>query len=165
MPIHVKLVSWQAAHPLVTPAWICVVVGAGVANAVPGAVFVALAGTLAFGVVARWQASQGLDDGMCDVAPGGEVAGITTMLLTPAKLEPEMDGPWQATQLAVMPLWLISDPENLAPSTTGSAAIDEPAPTWQVSQEAVVGMWFDGTPTIAKLADGMANDAAAAPWH
>jgi hypothetical protein len=43
MPIHTELDSWQPEHPLVMPAWICAVVGAGVAKAVPGAALVALA--------------------------------------------------------------------------------------------------------------------------
>jgi len=49
--------------------------------------------------------------------------------------------------------------------TTGVAAMLEPAPTWQVSHDAVVGMWSFGRPTIEKLAVGIANDAAAPPWH
>jgi hypothetical protein len=74
---------------------------------------------------------------------------------------------WQATQLLVMPAWLMSEPENFAPLPTGVAAMEEPLPTWQVSHEAVVGMWVPlvGWPTIAKPAAGMANEAAAAPWH
>jgi hypothetical protein len=44
MPIQTELDSWQALQPLVTPLWICAVVGAGVANKVPGALRVALAG-------------------------------------------------------------------------------------------------------------------------
>jgi hypothetical protein len=69
------------------------VVGAGVANAVPGAVLVAAAATNPVGVVPRWQDSQVVLDGMCALAPTGEVAGITTIRLTPAKLLPEMLGP------------------------------------------------------------------------
>ena len=64
-----------------------------------------------------------------------------------------------------IPAWLISEPENLAPFGTGVVATLEPGPTWQVSQAAPVGMWFAGIPTIEKLFDGIANDAAAAPWH
>ena len=41
----------------------------------------------------------------------------------------------------------------------------EPGPTWQVSQDAVVGRWFAGRPTIEKLAAGIAKEAAALPWH
>ena len=37
-PIQFMFVSWQPEQPLVTPAWICAVVGAGVANLLPGAV-------------------------------------------------------------------------------------------------------------------------------
>jgi hypothetical protein len=77
----------------VIPVWIWVVVGAGVANAVPGAVFVAEAATIPVGVVARWQVSQEVLEGMCALAPTGEVAGITTILLIPAKLAPVMLGP------------------------------------------------------------------------
>ena len=96
---------------------------------------------------------------MCALAPTGEVAGITTIWLTPTKLLPVMLGPWQAMQLLVMPVWLISDPLNLAPLPTGRLAMLEPAPTWQVSQAAPVGMWLLGGPTIAKLAAGMAKPA------
>ena len=138
-PIQTKLVSWQLAQLLEMPVWICAVVGAGVANRLPGVDFVVVAGTLAEGTVARWQVSQVVDDGMCDVAPCGDVAGITMILFTPTKLEPVMDGPWQATQLLVMPLWLITEPENFAPLPTGSVVTLEPAPTWQASHDEVVG--------------------------
>ncbi|MGN6530109.1 MAG: hypothetical protein ACTHL8_27260, partial [Burkholderiaceae bacterium] len=90
---------------------------------------------------------------------------MTMIFVTPMKLAFVMVGPWQETQLLVMPLWLIREPENFAPLPTGVAAMLEPAPTWQASQEVVVGMWFDGSPTMLKLADGMANDGAALPWH
>jgi hypothetical protein len=86
------------------PVWICAVVGAGVANKVPGAVLLDEAGTMPAGMLARWQVSQVADEGMCELAPMGEVAGITTILLTPAKLAPVMLGPWQASQLFVMPV-------------------------------------------------------------
>jgi hypothetical protein len=152
-------------QPLVTPAWICVVVGTGVANSVPGAVRVAAAAIEPPGTVPRWQLSQDVDDGMCDVGPAGLVGGITTICGTPAKLVPVMDGPWQATQLLVMPAWFISEPLNFAPSTTGVAEMLEPGPTWQVSHEAVVGRWLDGSPTMEKLAAGMAKPGAAEPWH
>ena len=67
---------------------------------------------------------------MCDVAtPAGVVGGITTIWLTPAKLAPVMLGPWQATQLLVMPLWLNSELLNLAPLPTGRLVTLEPAPT------------------------------------
>src|SRR6516225_9424474 len=115
----------------------------GVANRLPGVERVVVAATLPDGTVPRWQVSQVVDDGMCEVAPGGEVAGMTMILATPAKELPVMLGPWHATQLFVMPLWLISEPENFAPLPTGSVATLEPVPTWQVSHEAVVGRWLD----------------------
>ena len=59
----------------------------------------------------------------------------------------------------------MSEPLNLAPVPTGVAAMLEPAPTWQVSQAPLVGMWLPGRPTILKLAAGMAKLAAVAPWH
>ena len=75
------------------PVWICAVVGAGVANAVPGAVRVADAATSPAGVDPRWQVSHVVDDGMCELAPTGEVGGITTIWLIPTKLLPVMLGP------------------------------------------------------------------------
>jgi len=85
------------------PVWICAVVGAGVAKAVPGAVLIAPAGIIPPGVEARWQLSQVVDDGMCELAPTGAVAGMTMIRLTPTKLLPVTVGPWQAAQLFVMP--------------------------------------------------------------
>ena len=103
---------------------------------------------------------------MCAPAPMGEVAGMTTILLMPVKLEPVMLGPWQAWQLLVMPVWLMSELLNLAPSPTGRLATLEPEPTWQVSHAPVLGMWLAGGPTIRKLAAGMAKPATTlAPWH
>ncbi len=64
-----------------------------------------------------------------------------------------------------MPAWLMREPENFAPSTTGSAVMLEPAPTWQASHDTVVGMWLEGRPTMLKLAAGIAKLGAAAPWH
>ena len=55
------------------------------------------------GAEARWQASQAVPLGMCEPAPIGEVGGMTTMRLTPTKLNPVIDGPWQAAQLVAMP--------------------------------------------------------------
>ncbi len=149
----------------VIPLWICAVVGAGVANLVPGEVRVALAGTSAAGVEPRWQLSQVVPLGTCEFAPAGDVAGITMILVMPVKLAPVIAGPWQVAQPVVMPAWLIAEFVNLAPFGTGVAAMLEPAPTWQVSQEAVVGTWPVGSPTIEKPAAGIANEAAALPWH
>ena len=148
------------------PVWICAVVGAGVAKAVPGAVLIAPAGIIPPGVEARWQLSQVVDDGMCELTPTGAVAGMTMILLTPTKLLPVTVGPWQATQLFVMPLWLMREPLNLAPLPTGVAVTLEPAPTWHTSHEALVGTWLPGGPMIAKLAAGIAKPATTlAPWH
>ena len=148
------------------PVWIWVVVGAGVANAVPGAVFVAEAPTIPVGVVARWQVSQVCEDGMCAPAPTGEVGGITTIWLIPAKLAPVMLEPWHAMQLLVIPVWLISELLNLAPLPTGRLATLDPAPTWQVSHAPLLGMWLAGGPTITKLAAGIAKPATTlAAWH
>jgi hypothetical protein len=57
------------------------------------------------------------------------------------------------------------EPLNLAPLPTGRLAMLEPAPTWQVSQAALVGMWLPGKPTMLKFAAGIAKLAAALPWH
>jgi hypothetical protein len=95
----------------------------------------------------------------------GEVAGMPTICAMPAKLADVPLGTWQATQLLVMPVWLMSEPLNLAPLTTGKVVMLEPAPTWQDSHDTVVGMWLAGKPTIEKFAAGMARLGAAAPWH
>jgi hypothetical protein len=117
-------------------------------------------------MLARWQVSHAVDDGMCDDAPTGVVGGITTMDGTPAKLLPVMPGPWQLAQPPVMPTWFIAEFEKRAPSVTGSFAMLEPLPTWQLSHGAAVGMWLAGGPTMLKLAAGIANEAAAAAlWH
>jgi len=66
----------------------------------------------------------------------------------------------------VRPAWLIAEFANLAPFGTGVAATLEPAPTWQVSQAALVGTWFAGVVTIVKLAAGIAKPpATVGPWH
>ena len=86
MPIHTALVSWQALQPEVMPTWICKPVGAGVANAVPGAAFVAEATPSPEGMDPRWQASQAVDDGMCEFTPTGEVGGMPISRLMPVKV-------------------------------------------------------------------------------
>ena len=43
IPIHTELLSWQLEQPPLMPVWICAVVGAGLAKAVPGAVLIAVA--------------------------------------------------------------------------------------------------------------------------
>jgi hypothetical protein len=149
------------------PPWICAVVGAGVAKPVPGAVLVALAGTrpATLASVPRWQLSQVVLDGMCELGPIGLVAGMPTMLVMPAKLEEVPEATWQATQLFVMPAWFMREPLNFAPFGTGMAVMLEPAPTWQDSQAALVGKWLVGRPTMLKFAAGIAKLGAALPWH
>jgi hypothetical protein len=137
-------------------------VGAGVANSVPGAVSVAFAGTAVLGMLAWWQVSQAVPEGTCAEAPAGLDGGMTTILLTPANVV--TFGPWHSAQV-VSPWWLIVEPVNFAPSLTGVAAMLEPEPTWQASQDRDVGRWFEGSPTIEKFAAGIAKDAAALPWH
>ena len=140
MPIHTLPPSWHAEQPLVTPAWIWTPLGAGEPKAVPGAVLVAEAGINPAGRLARWQLSQAVVEGMCEPLPIGLVGGMPTMRVMPVKLAGVPAGTWQATQLLPMPAWFISEPPNFAPLPTGSTVIDEPGPTWQTSQEAVVGM-------------------------
>ena len=147
------------------PVWICAVVGAGLANPLPGVLAVAAAAISPAGTVPRWQLSQVVDDGMWDPLPTGLVAGMPTIRVMPAKLVLDPAGKWQDEQALAIPAWLMREPENLAPLATGVAAIDDPEPTWQTSQDAVVGMWVAGRPTMLKPAAGMANDAAALPWH
>jgi hypothetical protein len=75
-------------------------------------------------------------------------------------------GPWQVAQPVVMPAWLIADFANSAPFGTGVAAMLEFAPTWQLSQAALVGTWFAGSVLIVKFAAGIAKPAATVgPWH
>jgi hypothetical protein len=100
---------------------------------------------------------------MCEFAPAGAVGGMTMILVTPTKLALLIVGPWQLAQLVVMPAWFISEALNLAPSTTGVAAMLEPLPTWQLSHAAVVGRCVAGLPTTAKPIDGIAKPAAASP--
>ena len=52
MSIQLLPLSWHAVQPEVTPAWICAVVGAGVANRLPGAASVAFAAMIPEGVAA-----------------------------------------------------------------------------------------------------------------
>jgi hypothetical protein len=82
MPIQTNEVSWHDEQPLVMPAWICAVVGAGDANSEPGVLRVVLAGSRPDGNDPRWQASQFVPDGMCEVGPTGDVGGIV-MVVTP----------------------------------------------------------------------------------
>ena len=102
---------------------------------------------------------------MCEPGPAGAVGGSTVIFVMPMNELPVIEAPWHAAQPVVMPAWLIAEFENLAPLGTGVAGMLDPAPTWQVSHEALVGTWFAGRPTIEKLAEGIAKDAAAAPWH
>jgi hypothetical protein len=164
MLIHTAALSWQLEQPLVMPAWICAVVGAGVANLLPGVVAVAFAGTSPAGIEPTWQVSQIVSDGICELAPTGVVGGITMILVTPTNEAPVTVGPWHPTQV-VRPVWLIAEFVNLAPSNTGVAAMLDPAPTWQLSHAAVVGMCVAGSPTIVKFAAGIAKVGAALPWH
>ena len=165
MPIQTFGLSWQLLQPVEIPVWICAVVGTGVANWVPGAVSVAFPGTNPAGVEPTWQVSQVVPDGTCELAPAGDVAGITTILLMPVKLAPVIVGPWQVAQPVVIPVWLMAEFLNVAPFGTGVAAMLEAAPTWHASQDAVVGTWPVGNPTIENPTAGIAKEAAALPWH
>src|SRR6476619_4761805 len=105
------------------PVWICAVVGAGVAKALPGVGAVAVAAISPGGVDARWHVSHVVDDGMCELGPTGEVGGMTMIFVTPATLDPVILGPWHATQLLVIPLWLMREPLKRAPLPTGVAVM------------------------------------------
>jgi hypothetical protein len=83
MPIHTAFVSWQVEQPELMPVWICALVGAGVAKAVPGAVRVADAAMSPPGMLARWQVSQAVEVGMCELVPTGLIGGMPTMRLMP----------------------------------------------------------------------------------
>jgi hypothetical protein len=164
MSIHTWPLSWQLVQPLVMPVWICAVVGTGIANLLPGALVAAFAAMDPAGTEPMWQVSQLVTDGICELAPAGEVGGITMILVTPTNEAPVTVGPWQPTQV-VRPVWFIIEFVNFAPSFTGVAATLEPAPTWQLSHAAVVGMCVAGSPTIEKFAAGIAKVGAALPWH
>ena len=106
-----------------------------------------------------------MPEGTCEAGPAGVVGGITTILVMPVNVDAVIPVPWQLAQPLVMPEWLIAEFLNVAPFGTGVAAMLEPAPTWQASHEAVVGRCALGKPTIENPAAGIANDAAALPWH
>ena len=77
------MLSWQFEQPLVIPVWIMDAVGAGLRKALPGALLVATPGTRVVGVVPRWQDSHLVELGRCELAPAGEVGGMTMILLMP----------------------------------------------------------------------------------
>ena len=58
-------------------------VGAGVRKPLPGALLVATPGTRVVGVEPRWQLSHFVELGRCELAPAGEVGGMTMILLMP----------------------------------------------------------------------------------
>jgi hypothetical protein len=136
MPSQLLPPSWQALQFAVTPPWTCAVVGAGVANPVPGGISDAFAATAVDGIDDWWHVSQAVPVGMCEDGPGGLTGGITVIFVMPAK--PVTEGPWHSAQV-VRPAWLIVEFEKRAPSLTGVAATLEPGPTWQTSHDCVVG--------------------------
>ena len=93
MLIHTALVSWQLEQLPVTPLWIIAAVGAGLRKALPGALLVATPDTNALGVLPRWQLSHLVELGRCEPAPLAPRGGMTTILVTPKKVEPVMPGP------------------------------------------------------------------------
>jgi len=147
---------WHAAQLLVIPAWLIW----PLANVVAPIDAAPLAGISCVGMAFEWQLSQVFDVGKCAGVSPALVLGVTPMNVPTTTL-----GPWHCAQLVVMPVWLMREPLNLAPLTTGVAAMLEPVPTWQDSHAALVGRWLPGWPTIAKLAPGIAKLAAAGPWH
>ena len=62
------------------------------------------------------------------MAPIGAVAGMTTMLVTPAKLAVMPTARGTPRSCCVMPVWLMREPLNLAPLRTGSTGTLEPVP-------------------------------------
>jgi len=50
---------------------------------------------------------------MCDMAPTGDVGGMVTMLLIPAKVPAPTLGPWQVEQPLTIPVWSICPPAKL----------------------------------------------------
>ena len=77
------MLSWQFEQPLEIPVWIMDAVGAGLRKPLPGALLVATPGTSVVGVEPRWQLSHLLELGRCELGPGGEVGGMTMILLIP----------------------------------------------------------------------------------
>jgi len=170
MPIHTLPASWQVEQPLVTPVWICTAVGAGVAKAVPGAVLVALAATSPDGTDPRWQFSQLVPTGMCELAPIGLVGGCTTMLLMPKNDVAPMEGPWHAAQLLVMPAWLIWPLANVvapidAAPLAGISCVGM-AFEWQLSQVFDVGKCAGVSPALVLGVTPMkVPTTTLGPWH
>ncbi len=78
-------------------------VGAGNLKPLPGSVADPVTETGPLGVDPKWQDSHTVDDGMCLDAPGPVDEGMTTILVTPVKLELVIEGPWQVSQPVVMP--------------------------------------------------------------
>ena len=77
------MLSWQLEQPLLMPVWIMDAVGTGLRKPLPGAFRVAIPGTNVVGVEPRWQLSHLVELGRCELAPGGEVGGMTMILLMP----------------------------------------------------------------------------------
>ena len=143
---------WQVSQPDVIPAWL---------NWAPEKVFIPGAGTKPLGMLLTWQLSQAAVVGTC----AGD-RPVAFMGDTPAKVVAVTLEPWQASQPDAMPVWLNSEPLNLAPSGTGVAAMLELLPTWQLTQSRLpMGMWLPGAPTMEKPLAGLAKLLAAAPWH
>ena len=63
------------------------------ANRLPGALRVAEAATKPAGMLAKWQLSQAVEEGICEFGPAGEVGGITTMFPIPANELAAIVGP------------------------------------------------------------------------
>ena len=145
-------------QPEVTPAWICGPVGAGDAKPLPGATRSAFAATSPAGTLARWQLSQVVDDGMCALGPGGDVAGMTTMVVIPAKVDPDTAGPWHVAQPLTMPAWSIWPPEKLANPVRTDAM-------WHVAHWSgfVLGTWLAGRPVAVLPSWHVAHVLRSAP--
>lgn len=107
---------------LAMPVWIAAV-DITVLKALPGTDAVATPGTTELGMLPRWQFSHLVELGICEPQPGPLDCGITTMLVTPAKVPPDTFGPWHTSQPELIPLWLKPAPLNLALSCTGTGVL------------------------------------------
>src|SRR5258706_10622988 len=105
---------WQDAQLDVMPVWLIW----PPANVVMPALAPA-AGISIDGIALAWHVSHDTVVGMCAGLKPPEVTGAM-----PVKVAAVIPAPWHATQLVVMPLWLIAEWPKVAPSITGVVVLE-----------------------------------------